>query len=382
MTDEWQGPWWSRNPEYDTQTYRILSSPDLLSSTSPSSQQDHISPNRLAKSSIDSNEPPCVLSRDDSQKLIVRKYTYSHADASRKQSETDSEYDKYSVDVTKYKNEGRGEVCQDLKGEVATARECNVKKTEERETFNKDGCIVEVLRTTTVTTTTHTADTERSGHQRVEAAKCVYELLTDPESSENPSPELESGVTLESVSDDQMDHKVEVQKFVEDDGDRKDSNTSNITNISTLTTDTNFSTISETTATSDCNTYTTEEKPEEAGTTSRRRSCTDQFSLIENYPPKERKSLQKEVDHTSSSTGSDTSAGGPSPPPVRAPPSAAKYRPPPSAKLSRQGSVKLSRQNSVAGLNSVKQHKHTMSLSHLDDGRKNSAKPSRSAITP
>jgi len=245
--------------------------------------------------------------------------------------------------------------------------------------------MVEVLRTTTVTTTTH-KNTEVHD-DRTESRKCIYDLLTDTESSQNPSPELECGVTLESVSDDQMDHNIVPEHYiVEDpDGDRKDSNTSNtsnMTNISTLTTDTNYSTISETSNTSDNMAYADDKS---RGTDSamgfRRRSCADQFSLIENYPPKERRKLQNELD-PNSGTASDTSGSGPSPPPIRAPPSAAMVRPPPSAKLSRQGSMKLSRQNSVVGLKDVRQHKHTMSLSHLEDDRKKSAKPSRSAITP
>ena len=385
---------------------------------------------RMAKSSIESEDlapyeyqmaPSLAKSQSSNGLHIVRKYTYSHADASKAAPGVIEDFDEYSQDISNSEEREDEKILEEesydpsfeelarkdtfslldqtepsnevkslqtksfepelqmcpmestvtrVKEGLNASKSLNTSKSQTSETkelYEEDGATVEVFTTTTVTKTLlKTTEFQNESNQSI---RCIYDSLTD-ESSQNPSPEL--GVTLESVSDDQFERPNPT--FPDDEEvDRKDSNTSNtsnMTNISTLTTDSNFSAISVTSDASELSSCPF--KKENNVMKSRRKSCADQFSLIENYPPRERRKLHNEIEQNSA--GSDTSASGPSPPLVRPPPSAARYRPPPSAKLSRQ--------NSIAELVEARHHKHTVSLSHLEDARKSSAKPNRAAITP
>lgn len=405
-----------------------MSSPDLLSSTSPVSPADYHprsqyqqemhaqqpsnnEANHLAHTRVDAQDSNRHLKRsqimsntfskkdnETTQVHTIRKYTFSHADAVQVGSTSISDirssdhsntrndklnYDRESTYVN-HINEGQKrppfrdkQLPNALHTKTPEPPSFSVanKSTQATQVNSTSSmCPAElILQNASAANASHTNNTAQRDTAVSLQTNCMYGTVADDtESSYNPSPDIDSAITLESVSDDNIKQTIAVtgqkSELNDEDADRKDSNSSNITNVSSITTTSNISASSNLTESSLTS--------EDVGAPNvRRRSCTgEQFSLIENYPPKERRKLQNELENNS--TGSDTSGSGPSPPPVRAPPSAALYRSPPSAKLSRQNSL-------VASILDVRHHKHTVSLSHLDDSRQRSAKPSkRAAITP
>ena len=413
---DWHGHWWSQSHDDDTQTYMVLSSPDLLSSTSPLSPSEYQSvhlPDKHQQCTAESalhnsqrteylpqdtlphlNRPQitsntfCKAANRSTQVHTIRKYTYSNTDSTEVEpsntediytlASSDNEGNKVGLKSSSTNTEpdelyGEKHFCNTVSlasfvadnleySELPQTRQCPAELLLHQTEKRSEDKSIDDLRSCTKTTVTP------SHSDAVLQPNCVYaSLLDDPDSSYNPSPELDSAVTLESISDDQMKPSVEQVATNESDADRKDSNSSNITNISSITTTSNVSisgNITDSSSTSG---------PASSANIRKRTCSTDQFSLIENYPPKERRKLKNELKENSA--GSDTSGSGPSPPLVRAPPSSALYRGPPTGKLSRQ--------NSLAGIVDVRHHKHTVSLTHLDDTRQQSAKTTkRSAITP
>lgn len=384
-----------------------MSSPEPLSSTSPLSTNDHQSPTRLSKSAaatgvLQLDQTEYALYQDHSQGSVTllnrnnmpantfnrahnmpqtnRKTTYSRGESAKlcdcdqfininrndvidnDGHKQDNCYSCQSQSRCSYRS-----ICQD-DNQASCPLEISLLQGERGMNSQNNGGPKSTRQPPTLSSTPE-EDPPNRAISLSQERQCSCSLLTD-DSSINPSPELRGPNTLESISDDQGIHMILQRKdTVSDiDADRKDSNTSNVTDVSGITTTSNVSAISSITESS----ITSGDDLSAANV--RRRSCaTDQFSLIENYPPKERRKLQTEVG--SVSAGSDTSGSGPSPPPVRgAPPSATQYQPPPSAKLSRQ--------NSRVGLGDVMRHKHTMSLTHLDSRKDSAKKDPRTSITP
>ena len=126
--NNWQGPWWSRSNDDDRHTYRISSSPDLLSSASPDSLNNQISPTKTSKSHIldqsgDYYDRPSTSYHVVSRSLnraqasnsfsssinqhtthTVRKYTYSHADQTQVVEDVSSYEDNFDEDTRPYNN--------------------------------------------------------------------------------------------------------------------------------------------------------------------------------------------------------------------------------------------------------------------------------------
>lgn len=405
MNQNWQGHYWSRSQDEDCHTYMILSSPEPLSSTSPLSLNDHQSPTRLSKSAaahgvlqldqaeyahyLDNSQaqssrlsrgsmPANTFNRTHSHPQESRKATYSRVESAKlcdcdqlidvnRHNEIDNDCHKHdgcyscqSHSRCSYRSIGQEE------NQAPCPLEISLLQGERTLVSQNNGAHKNTRPPPTLSSTPEEDPPNRAksiSHER----QCSCSLLTD-DSSVNPSPELRGATTLESISDDQGIHMILQRKdTISDlDADRKDSNTSNVTDVSGITTTSNVSTMSNVTESS---AVSGESLP--AAYVRRKSNAGDQFSLIESYPPKERRKLQKEV----GSAGSDTSGSGPSPPPVRgAPASATQYQPPPSGKLSRQ--------NSRVGLGEVMKHKHTMSLTHLDSRKESAKKDPRTSITP
>ncbi|XP_018011075.1 uncharacterized protein LOC108668383 [Hyalella azteca] len=395
----WHSQWWSRSQEEDSQTYMILSSPEPLSSTSPMSGNDHHSPTRLSKSAA----APGVLQlsldqavnsmRIDNSQILYNRLNRANmpsntlhgvqcpAHGLTRKTTYNLELHEVRCSCDEY-NDHYGDESQDCD------LECLCRKHENTSSFASQPnnsffsnqqtqnavCPVEFAarQVEQLSIDDHTPNAIGIAQRSTLSStpeECHEEMSTEVPvdrkcscGAKAASPQLVGSIAVGS--------RAEFQKQAEDkntDADRKDSNTSNITDVSCLTTTSDASKISDVTEHS---------APTTSGTSAayvrRRSSATDQFSLIEKYPPKERRKLQKEVGNFSA--GSDTSGSGPSPPPVRGVPnSAARYRPPPSAKLSRQNSV---------GLGDILRHKHTVSLTHLDTKNQAAKVDDRAAITP
>ncbi|KAF2356453.1 Lebercilin domain [Trinorchestia longiramus] len=406
----WQSHWWSQSQEEDSQTYMILSSPEPLSSTSPLSANEHQSPTAVSKSaaatgalqlSLDhavnsmygrnsqtsySHLNRCNMPRNTFDRgqttiqKVLRKTTYSRPVSDlrcvcsmQSNKYLQSEENEFGCNCEELNNNS----CHSMRSssnhtshqerlEEMCPLDLATFQAEKRSSRNDTPQSAMTVALCSTLSSTPEEDHSKPEIESLEEHKCSCALMTD-DSSVNPSPELRGSTTTDCEAE--LPVAIERSVLVDNDtsdADRKDSNTSNVTDVSCVTTTSNVSKISNA---SENSVPSTDDLP---AAYVRRKSSADQFSLIENYPPKERRKLQKEIG--SISAGSDTSGSGPSPPPVRGVPnSATRYRPPPSAKLSRQNSV---------GLGDIMRHKHTVSLTHLDSRNQSGANDARAAITP